>query len=143
MHDVFATRTALARRLAGADTEASTGTNQRQICLLGCFSQMCLNGSTARALATSPAFPPAHPVTDDIEPKWGSATKRSSLCVRFRPVSDLALCNDRETDDTSLKPPDSAGRHADHWRTHLRADTVAATLSAARGPRFLNHPGRV
>jgi hypothetical protein len=58
-----------------------TGTNQRQICLLGCFSQMCLNGFHRKGAGHLAGVAPAHSVTDDIEPKWRIGDK-TILVVR-------------------------------------------------------------
>ena len=46
-----------------------TGTDQRQICALGCFGQMCANCLDCEGTGNLTSIAAAHTVTDDIESK--------------------------------------------------------------------------
>jgi hypothetical protein len=46
------------------------GTNQRQVCLLSCFYQMCLNSIHRKGTGNLAGVAPTHSITDDIESKW-------------------------------------------------------------------------
>ena len=70
MHDCVRNTNCAGQTIGRYRHRGITGANQRQICLSGCFSQMCLNGIHRKGAGHLAGVAPAHSVADNIEPKW-------------------------------------------------------------------------
>ena len=101
-----------------------TGTDQGQICALGCFGQMCTNCLDCEGTGNLTSIAATHTVTDDIESKRGIGDKTILVVRSFESGIGFGTMQSFEGQTT---PP--SGRKTPYTGTELDCKFLRAPIA--------------